>query len=120
MRRDREEAKLETRGKQVSRRRKPLLKLVEPKRELAFTRTGDTKFLRPRKKHPTFHCEPLPEDHSFGAVRFSDRKIGKQCAWIVGDPNDDCLCCGKPILNGSEYCEEHFDRAYVQWRKAAQ
>lgn len=41
-------------------------------------------------------------------VGFADRRIGKDCAWISGG----AMCCGKPVVEGSEWCEAHYARVY--------
>lgn len=43
---------------------------------------------------------------------FSARKIGQQCAFIPGDPRDGAMCCGKPVVEGSQWCAEHMARVY--------
>jgi GcrA cell cycle regulator len=45
-------------------------------------------------------------------IAFSDRKIGQQCAWIPGNPLDGAMCCGKPVRENSQWCEEHHARVY--------
>ena len=35
-------------------------------------------------------------------IAFADRKIGRECAWIPGDPLNDAMCCGKPVKEGSQ------------------
>jgi hypothetical protein len=47
-----------------------------------------------------------------GLIAFTDRRIGKQCAWIPGDPLDGAMCCGKPVVEGSQWCSEHHARVY--------
>ncbi len=43
------------------------------------------------------------------------------CRWPHGDPGDpDFQFCGKPIVPGKPYCEEHCQRAYVQPGKSSQ
>lgn len=47
-------------------------------------------------------------------IAFADRKIGRECAWIPGDPLNGAMCCGKPVKPGSEWCEEHHARVYTK------
>jgi GcrA cell cycle regulator len=43
----------------------------------------------------------------------TDRKIGHQCGWVHGTPGDgEWGYCGKPTVNGTEWCESHFARVY--------
>lgn len=60
-----------------------------------------------------------PEDPGIdvtGLIGFNDRRIGKDCAWIPGDPLNGAMCCGKPvkIVNGAptSWCPEHYARVY--------
>lgn len=46
-------------------------------------------------------------------IAFGARRIGKQCAWIPGDPLDGAMCCGKPTVDGTEWCAEHRARVYA-------
>lgn len=45
-------------------------------------------------------------------IAFADRRIGKDCAWIPGDPLNGAMCCGKPVKEGSQWCPEHHARVY--------
>ena len=45
-------------------------------------------------------------------IRFADRRVGKECAWIPGDPLNGAMCCGKPTVDGTEWCAEHRKRVY--------
>lgn len=45
-------------------------------------------------------------------IGFDDRRIGKDCAWIPGDPLNGAMCCGQPVKPGSEWCPEHHARVY--------
>lgn len=45
-------------------------------------------------------------------IRFADRRVGKECAWIPGDPLNGAMCCGKPTVDGTEWCAEHRRRVY--------
>lgn len=45
-------------------------------------------------------------------IAFSDRKINQQCSWIPGDPLNGAMCCGKPVVEGHQWCPEHYARVY--------
>lgn len=34
-----------------------------------------------------------------------------QCTWISGNPRD-LMCCGRPVINKLQYCQEHMAMAY--------
>jgi hypothetical protein len=39
---------------------------------------------------------------------FTDRRMGFECAWIVGDPREpDPHCCGAPTELGASWCKPH-------------
>jgi len=46
-------------------------------------------------------------------IAFADRRIGKECAWIPGDPLEGAMCCGKPVKEGTQWCAEHLARVYA-------
>lgn len=45
-------------------------------------------------------------------IGFKDRRIGRECAFIPGDPAGGAMCCGRPVQEGSEWCPEHWARVY--------
>lgn len=46
-------------------------------------------------------------------IGFADRRIGHECAWISGDPlNASSGFCGRPTVDGSQWCEVHHRRVY--------
>jgi GcrA cell cycle regulator len=49
-----------------------------------------------------------------GLIAFTDRRIGKDCSWISGDPLDGAMCCGKPVVEGSQWCSAHHARVYTK------
>jgi len=51
---------------------------------------------------------------SANLVRFSMRKMGRECAYISGSPTEFAMCCGLPVVN-SELCAEHLAKC---WRPA--
>lgn len=46
-------------------------------------------------------------------IRFADRRIGKDCAYIPGDPRNGARCCGQPVVEGQQWCSEHLARVYL-------
>lgn len=44
-------------------------------------------------------------------VPFIGRRIGHQCAWMIGDAKDG-LCCGQPTEDGRSFCPTHHSIAY--------
>lgn len=55
---------------------------------------------------------PVEDGVDVGHLLFADRKIGRECAYIPGDPADGAMCCGKPVKPGFEWCPEHWARVY--------
>lgn len=45
-------------------------------------------------------------------IAFADRRVGKDCSWIPGDPADGAMCCGKPVKENSQWCPKHHARVY--------
>lgn len=45
-------------------------------------------------------------------IGFADRRIGKDCSWISGEALGGAMCCGKPVVAGSQWCSEHRARVY--------
>jgi len=67
--------------------------------------------------HRPFRAGSLPpEDVGIDLTQLlglSDRRIGKQCSWIHGDPlQAGSGFCGKSTVNGTEWCQHHHDRVY--------
>lgn len=57
----------------------------------------------------------LPTDEGVDVtdlIAFADRKINRECAWIPGSPIDGAMCCGKPVVEGTQWCREHHARVY--------
>ena len=44
-------------------------------------------------------------------VRFSQRRMGRECAYISGSPTEFAMCCGLPVVN-HELCAEHFAKCW--------
>jgi hypothetical protein len=65
--------------------------------------------------HEPFREGRLPVEDGVdvtGLIAFSGRRINQQCAWIPGSPLDGALCCGKPVVEGTQWCETHHARVY--------
>lgn len=53
----------------------------------------------------------VPDPGLSSAVPFDDRKIGLQCAWIIGDPQEaPAVCCGA-VVHKREVCLFHFKKS---------
>ena len=65
-----------------------------------------------------FRSGSVVDDHDDDGVdvshlmRFTDRRIGKDCAYIPGDPRNGARCCGQPVVAGQQWCSEHLARVY--------
>lgn len=48
-------------------------------------------------------------------IGFADRRINHQCAWVYGDPLEaGSGFCGKPTVEGTQWCREHHARVYTK------
>lgn len=72
--------------------------------------------IREHSTNQPFRAGSLPvEDEGVDVtalIGFASRRIGKQCSWISGEPTADALCCGKPVLPGTEWCAAHYARVF--------
>lgn len=65
-----------------------------------------------------FRSGSVVDDHDDDGVdvshlmRFEDRRIGKDCAFIPGDPRNGARCCAQPVVAGQQWCSEHLARVY--------
>lgn len=74
--------------------------------------------MRPHARETPFRESTLPPEDDAGVdytgrMKFAVRRIGHECSWIFGEPVDGAVCCGKPVVDGTEWCAEHRDRVFA-------
>lgn len=69
-----------------------------------------------RKAAPQLPVDMIPEDGiDVTGRRLTLMDVGAHdCKWINGDPLADHTFCGKPVREGTAWCEDHHKRVYLR------